>query len=172
MISSVFGLAWAEWGASGVPGATSGVIRVAGIVIGLGILFLSARQWRSASRLNVSASGRPPSLFSSPAYGLVVALEVVALFGGATLLRAAGHSEYVSAWFATVVGAHFLAFGRLFSARFYWLGTAVIAAGIAGAIVGFAGGGLAGIEAVSGLITAASLFVAGGWTVVKERANV
>jgi hypothetical protein len=43
MISGVVGLAWTEWGASGVSGAVSVVIRVAGIVVGLVIFFWSAR---------------------------------------------------------------------------------------------------------------------------------
>jgi hypothetical protein len=176
MISGMFGLAWTQWGAAGVSGSASGAIRVAGIAIGLVIFFLSARLRRSALRDSGSVSSAPPtegagSLFSSPAYRLVVALEVVALLGGALLLGAIGHREYIIAWFATVVGIHFLALARLFWVGFYGLGTALIAAGIAGAITGFAGGGLGGIEAVSGLIAAASLFVAGGWTVVRARAG-
>jgi hypothetical protein len=178
MISGMFGLAWTQWGAAGVSGAASGAIRVAGIVIGLVIFFLSARLRRSARHNHGSVSSAPPtregpgSMFSSPTYRFVVALEVVALLGGAGLLGAIGHREYIIAWFATVVGIHFLAFGRLFWAGFYWLGTALIAAGIAGAITGFAGGGLKGAEAVSGLIAAASLFVAGGSTVVRVRAGL
>lgn len=176
MISGMFGLAWTQWGAAGVSGAASGAIRVAGILIGLGIFFSSARLRRSALHNNGSASSASPSegsgsMFSSPTYRLVVALEVVALLGGAVLLGAMGHREYIIAWFATVIGIHFLAFGRLFWAGFYGLGTALIAAGIAGAITGFAGGGLHGIEAVSGLIAAASLFVAGGGTVVRAQAD-
>jgi hypothetical protein len=108
-------------------------------------------------------------MFLSPSYFLLVALEVVAIGGGSGLLGAAGHREYVIAWVATVVGIHFLAFGRLFWAGFYWLGTALIAAGIAGATVGFAGGGLDGIKATSGLIAAASLFVAGSIVIGTSR---
>lgn len=37
---------------------------------------------------------------------------------------------------ATVVGVHFLAFGRPFWIGFYWVGTALIAAGIAEGMVG------------------------------------
>ena len=110
-------------------------------------------------------------MFSSPSYRRIAIAEVVALFGGAALLGATGRHEYVIAWFATVVGVHFLAFGRLFFAGFYWLGTALIAAGLAGTVVGLAGGGLGGIEVTTGLIAAASLFVAGGSTVARARAS-
>jgi hypothetical protein len=165
MISGMFGLAWTEWGASGISGAVSWAIRVAGIVVGLVIFFWSARLRRSVRE---NGSG---SMISSPSYRRVVVLQVVALSGGAALLGATGRQAYVIAWFATVVGGHFLAFGRLFFAGFYWLGAALIAAGIAGAIVGLAGGGLGGIEATSGLIAAASLFAAGGSTVARARAS-
>ncbi len=165
MISGVFGLAWTEWGASGISGAVSTAVRIVGIVVSLVIVFWSAHMRRSARE---HGSG---NMFSSPSYRRVVVPEVVALFGGAALLGATGHHEYVIAWFATVVGVHFLAFGRLFFAGFYWLGTALIAAGIAGAVVGLAGGGLGGVEVTTGLIAAASLFAAGGSTVARARAS-
>jgi len=66
-------------------------------------------------------------------------------------------------------GVHFVVFGRLFWAGFYWLGRALVAAGFAGAVVGFAGGGSGAIRAVAALIAAASLFAACGWTIRAER---
>ena len=165
MISGVFGLAWTEWAASGISGAVSTAIRVAGVVVGLIILFWSARLRRSARE---NGSG---SMFSSPSYRRVAIAEVVALFGGAALLGATGRHGYVIAWFAAVVGIHFLAFGRLFFAGFYWLGTALIAAAIAGTVVGLVGGGLGAIEMTTGLIAAASLFAAGGSTIARARAS-
>ena len=110
-------------------------------------------------------------MFSSPSYRRIAIAEVVALIGGAALLGATGRHEYVVAWFAAVVGLHFLAFGRLFFAGFYWLGTALIAAAITGTAVGLAGGGLGGIEVTTGLIAAASLFAAGGSTIGRARAS-
>jgi hypothetical protein len=104
---------------------------------------------------------------SSASFRLVVALEVIALIGGAAVLGATGHREYLSAWFATVVGLHFVAFGRLFWAGFHWLAAALIVAGVAGATVGIAGGGAGGINAVSGLIAAVSLFSCCGWTLAR-----
>jgi hypothetical protein len=83
-------------------------------------------------------------MFSSPAYRVIVALEVLALIGGNVLLGVIGDRQYIIAWVAAVVGIHFLAFGRQFWAGFYWLGAAMIAAGIVGAVVGFAGGSTIG----------------------------
>jgi len=102
---------------------------------------------------------------------VVVVLEVVAISGGGKLLSATGHRDYIIVWVATVVGVHFLAFGRLFWAGFYWLGTVLIAAGAAGAMVGFAGGGPDAIKATCGLIAAASMFVATGWSLVGAEAS-
>ncbi|MDX6554098.1 MAG: hypothetical protein QOD86_293 [Miltoncostaeaceae bacterium] len=104
---------------------------------------------------------------SSASFRLVVAIEAIALIVGVAVLGATGHREYLSAWFATVVGLHFVAFGRLFWAGFHWLAAALIVAGIAGTIVGIAGGGVGGINAVSGLLTAASLFACCGWTLAR-----
>lgn len=169
MIAGLFGVAWTEWATSGISGAASESVRGTGIVVGLVIFFWSARLWWSATRERGSASVAPPrkrsrSMFSSPAFWLVVALEVVAIRGGTALLGVTGNRDYAIAWVAIVVGMHFLAFGRLFWAGAYRLGAALIAAGMAGAMVGFAGGGVGGIKATSGLLAAASLYVAGGWT--------
>jgi hypothetical protein len=104
-----------------------------------------------------------------------VALEVIALVGGGALLGATGHSEYTIAWFAGVVGVHFVVFGRLFWAGFYWLGAALLAAGVAGpswASRVEAQVRSDAIRAVSGLIAAVSLFAAGGWTVLATQAGL
>jgi hypothetical protein len=172
MILGAAGLAWTMWGASGVSGAASGALPIAGIAVGLVILLWSARLWRSAARASGSRPSAPPgkgsrSMASSAGFRLVMALEVIALAGGVAILGGTGNREYMSAWFATVVGLHFAAFGRLFWAGFHWLAAALIAAGVAGAIVGLAGGGVGGISAVSGLTAAASLFAASGWTLAR-----
>jgi hypothetical protein len=166
MISAGFGLGWSQWGASGLSGGASSVVRVAGIVVGAVILLWCAWLWSTAPG---EAASR--SMFSSRSYRLIVAFEVVAIIGGNALLGAIGHSGYIIAWVATVVGIHFLAFARLFWGGFRWLGAALITAGIAGAVVGFASGRSGAIEATSGLIAAASLFVAGALTIVRAGAG-
>jgi len=110
-------------------------------------------------------------MFASKGFWLVAVLEVVVIRGGTGLLDAVGGRDYIIAWVAGVVGVHFVAFGRLFWPGFYWLGAALVAAGIAGTVVGLAGGGGAGIQVTAGLMAAVSLFAAGGWTVVTTRAG-
>jgi hypothetical protein len=165
MISGVFGSAWTEWGASGLSGSLATVIRVAGIVIGAGIVLWCGILWRAAAG---GGSGGSGLMFGSRGYRLVVILEVAAIIGGNALLGASGHPDYIIAWVAAVVGIHFVAFGRLFWSGFYWLGAALISAGIAGALVGLAGGGSGAVEATSGLAAAVSLFSAGGSTIIKS----
>ncbi len=158
MIEGFFGTAWAAWGASGFAGGVSDSIRVVGIVVGVVIVARSVR-------LRRSAPARSRSIYGSRAFRFVVVLEVAGLVLGAVVLGAMGDSEYAPAWCAAVVGAHFLAFGRLFHPRFHWLGTALLVGGIVGALVGLGGGGRAGIAATSGLIAATSLFAVGGLSV-------
>jgi len=155
MIAGGFGIAWTFWGASGLTGAAAAAVRAGGVAIGVLILVGSALLQRPARRnRQAGPGGAPGSLFASPGYQRVVIGEVIALFGGGALLGGTGHSEYTVAWFACVVGAHFLFFGRLFWHGFYWLGAALLAAGVAGAIVGVTGGGPAAIRAVSALLAA------------------
>jgi hypothetical protein len=177
MIAGGFGIAWALWGASGLSDGSAAAVRVAAIATGVLTLLGSALLQRPARRTagagrGAAARGGSGSLYYSRGYRLVVALEVIALFGGGALLGATGHSEYTIAWFAGVVGVHFVVFGRLFWAGFHWLGATLLAAGVAGAVVGFAGGGSGAIRAVSGLIAAVSLFAAGGWTVLATQASL
>jgi hypothetical protein len=166
MISGIFGLAWALWAASGLTGATAVAVRVAGIVAGVTVIAASARLRRSPA--GASSAGSRSMLGSRP-YLLIVGAEAAALIAGAAVLGVTHDSRYVPAWFAGVVGVHFLAFGHFFYTRFYLLGIALIAAGIAGAAVGIAGSGRHGIAATCGLIAAIALLAAGARTVLVAR---
>ncbi|MEO7555335.1 MAG: hypothetical protein ABIV94_01860 [Acidimicrobiales bacterium] len=166
MIASGFGLVWLEWGASGMTGSASAAVRVFGLLVGFGILLWSGGQWRAAHRDHgAERQGRrrkgSVSMFSSRAFWVVAALEVVAIRGGTWAVAAAGHPEYLIVWVATVVGAHFLAFGRLFWPGFYWSGAALLAAGLAGLAVGLVGAAASDIEVTTGLMAGASLLGAG-----------
>lgn len=172
MIAGVFGVAWAQWGASGLSGGLAGTVAVAGIVLGLVIIGWSAvLAWSPHSvRASAPPTQRAGSFFASRGYLVVVVLEVAAIAGGNAVLNASGHGDYVISWIPAVVGVHFVAFGRMYWAGFYWLGAALIGAAAAGTVVGVVGGGADGVLATSGLIAAASLFGAGGWTVGHAQA--
>lgn len=162
-IAGGFGIAWAFWAASGLSGGAATAVRIAGAVLGV-VLVAAALICRGAAGPGESPpGGGSESMFRSRGYRVWVAVELVALVGGNVLLGATGHGAYVAAWTALVVGVHFVGFGRLFAPVFYWLGAALIAAAIAGATVGAAGGTRQAVEASTGLIAAASLFAAGAW---------
>ncbi|MEO5678818.1 MAG: hypothetical protein ABIS47_04030 [Acidimicrobiales bacterium] len=170
VIAAVAGTAWAQWGASGVGGAVGWAIRLAGILVGLVIVIGSGRRWRRVAEAGhprpAPRSGSKP-IFPSPGFIVVNVLQVVALAGGARILTAAGHPDYLIAWSATVVGLHFLALSRLSLPGLSWLGAALITAGAAGLAVGVCGGGPGGIKVASGLMAATSLFAAGGWSTAR-----
>lgn len=164
-VSGGFGLAWSVWGASGLSGAASTVARIAGIVVGMLIILWCAYLWRHAP----AGEAAPGTMFSSRPYRLIVVLEVFALIGGNLLLGVIGHREYIILWVATVVGVHFLGFGWQFWDGFYWLGAALIAAGIVGLIVALAGASAGAIQATAGLLAAASLFITSASTIAGVR---
>jgi hypothetical protein len=172
-ISALFGVVWIHWAASGLNGTAAMTVRVVGSAIGAVILFRTAQLWSSVRRPSRPAAIAPSrssvaSMFSSRGYLAVVAVQAVSIGAGNKLLAATGHGDYAIAWTAAVVGSHFLALGRLFFAGFYWLGSALIVAGMAGTVVGLAGGGSAGIGTTAGLTGAASLFVAGAWPLLSR----
>lgn len=108
-------------------------------------------------------------MFSSTRYRVTVALELAALVGGNLLLNGTGHPEYVIAWVAAVVGAHFLAFGQLFWTGFCWIGAAFLAAAALATIVGLAGAGADAVTALRGLLAATTLFVVGASTLLRAN---
>jgi hypothetical protein len=89
-----------------------------------------------------------------------------AQLGGGAVLSAIEKTAYTIVWFALVVGAHFLWFGREFWGGFHVIGSLLIGGALAGAPTGLGGGSAGGIRAVTGLTAAAVLFLAGAWTVV------
>jgi hypothetical protein len=144
------------FGASGLPTTAQVLVRVTGVVAGAVIIGRSMR-------LRRVAPPAPESMFRSRAYRRIVVLEVAALGGGSAALAVTSNGKYFAAWAAVVVGVHFLAFGRFIAQFWYPLGAVVTVGGIAGAIAGAVGGGSSAVEATSGLIAAAALFVASGY---------
>ncbi|HJP75418.1 MAG TPA: hypothetical protein VJ914_14180 [Pseudonocardiaceae bacterium] len=172
IVSAGFGIGWVEWGTLNLGGTASTVIRVVGVVIGVVLIVRSIRlrhQQRVAQRANPGSA--EPSMLASRGYRLVVAVEAAALIAGYLVLGAIGHGTYQIVWFALVVGVHFVVFGRLFEFRFYFVGAALIAAAIAGLIVGIAGGGVALVQAVTGFASGLTLFVTPLVTIVQYQAQ-
>lgn len=160
-VAGGFGIGWALWAASGLAGGAATAVRIAGVVIGA-VIVAGALIRHRAVEPSPAAPRRSGSMFRSRGYGVWVAAEVIAIIVGNAVLGATGHGKYVAPWTAFVVGVHFVGFGRLFTAMFYRIGVAFIAAAIVGVAVGAAGGTRQAVEASTGLIAAAILFVAAG----------
>ncbi len=161
-ISAAFGAMWAAWGAGGLPAGRLAVT-VVGIALGAAVVAAAvAVRGRVPSARGVPAD-QGGSFFSARGYRITVVLEVVAIVAGNAALGATGLGAYVIAWTALVVGVHFVAFGRMFAGFFHVVGGALVVAAAAGAAAGLAGGGPDAVQAVTGLLSAAVLLVAGAW---------
>lgn len=172
IISAGFGIGWIEWGTLSLGGTASTVIRIVGVVIGVVLIVRSVR-FRHRQRIEQKASPGPaePSMFASRGYRLVVAVEAAALIAGYLILGAVHQDAYQIAWFALVVGVHFIVFGRLFEFRFYFVGAALLVAALAGTIVGLAGGSIALVQAVTGFACGLTLFVTALVTIGQYQAQ-
>ncbi|MBV9817818.1 MAG: hypothetical protein JOZ07_05645 [Solirubrobacterales bacterium] len=161
IIAAIFGIGWAQWGASGLTGAVAGVVRAVTVLLGAIILV-------RAFRLRRIAPIERFSMFASRGYRLIVVLEVIAIVAGSVLLNGTGHPAYVAVWIAAVVGVHFLGFGPLFARFYYLVGAIIVLGAVAALVVGLAGGGRHAIESIAGLVTAATLLSAAAWPLTRS----
>ncbi|MBF4635749.1 hypothetical protein ITJ38_15150 [Agreia pratensis] len=157
LVSGVFGVAWGFWASSGLPHFAALCTQLAATLIGLIIVIAAVKRYAQTAK-GAPAPGR--TLFSSRAYVIIVVAEVVAIIGGNLVLTATAQIQFRIALISAIVGLHFLFFGRLFWSGFYWLGGAMLAVAIVGAIVGAIADDANLILVIVGLGSAASLFVA------------
>ncbi|RAK36726.1 hypothetical protein B0I29_108316 [Actinoplanes lutulentus] len=123
------------------------IIRLAGVIAAVALLVALFRTVRTAA-----APGTVPDVrgFTDRRYWLVVAVEVIALFGGLYVINGVLELNEVSvAWVATVVGVHFFALAWAWRMPMYhWLGAVMTVLGLAG----FAAWALTESAATVGLI--------------------
>ena len=163
IIEGAFGIGWIEWGTANLTAKAWIAVRVVAAIIGLVIIARSVRLRRAYS------GPEEPSMFASRGYRLVVAAEVGALVVGSVVLIVSGQAEYQIAWVAFVVGVHFVGFGKLFAARYYVLGGALVVAALAGVVIGLTGGGIALTEAVTGFAAGVSMFLAAAQVLARRQ---
>jgi hypothetical protein len=175
LIGGGFGLAFVWINSAALPAAARGtLLAVAGAGL-LAIIVLSARSFAGQARGRSERPGDPGASATPGAapfgrrYWSIVAIEAVALFGGARVLSLLGHPELGIAWVAVVVGTHFFALGGVFRlARFHVLGALVTALGLAGFALGAVGQDDA-IPVVSGVVTGFVLLGFGLWAMAPMR---
>ena len=164
-VAAVFGLIYAWVNSAPLLAPGMWLVRIPAAIAFVAIVV--AVTPRPAGRVPHGAGrpGRGGAVVYPRSFWIITAAEVVALFGGLSVLNNVLHRPEASvAWVSVVVGMHFLPLGRLFRQRFFWLlGWAVAACGVVGLVLAVAGAPTWGIAAVSGVVPGALLLAAGGW---------
>jgi hypothetical protein len=158
LIGLVFGLIFVEVNSGDLASTWSFGLRAAGAVIAM-ILFVGLL-WR---RRWLQQAGQAVGRFNRR-YWAVVAVEVMALFAGLVIIkRVLDADRFTVAWITVVVGVHFFGLGPIWRDRTLYLVGAVLALlGLAGFLIGVAGGSAAAIALVSGVGSGAALFLSVG----------
>ena len=157
-----FGAIWACWAATALTGSAGPAVAAVGLLAGAAIVAHTMRQRRLA----------PPaerSLFSSRAVRVTTTVEMAAIGAGLALLHLTDAQRFTAQWVAIVVGAHFLAFGRLIHRRYYLLGALTTAAGLACTAAVAAGSGTAAAQTATELAAASCLLLAASSRSLRSR---
>ncbi|MFF4413631.1 hypothetical protein ACFYY8_13950 [Streptosporangium sp. NPDC001559] len=134
------------------------VVTVLRVLAGLAVAAVLALWFAGVRRPAAAVSGGAAGTMFGRGYLIVVAVEVLALFGGLRLLAALGASAEVNvAWVAIIVGVHFVALAPVWKD---WTiavpGVALTLLGIAGFLMAWAGS-LPWVPIVSGVASGAVL---------------
>lgn len=161
-IAAVFGLIYVVVNSAELPAAVAWSLRGLAVIAFAAILF---SVWKRSGVHPISErAGHRANPFGRR-YWLVVAAEVVALFGGLRVLTGPlDHPEGGVAWVSFVVGVHFFALAKVFAAPFFnWLGTALTVCGVLGLMLTFSGASAASIAIVAGIIPGGILLGFAWW---------
>lgn len=156
IIGIVFGLVFVIVNSGPLGSPASTVLRIAGVVVAAMLLFVLQARMRGRSGVGMAREG---GAGFTRGYWIVVAIEVVALFGGLFLINGLlGRGEFGVAWVAVVVGVHFFGLGAVWRApSLHVLGGVLTALGVLGAVLGLVTGSPAWIAGVAGVGSGAAL---------------
>lgn len=163
-IGTSFGLVFVLVNAGELPSPWPLVLRTAGVLAFVGVQFvLHAAAQRPAT-------DRVDGVGLSRGFGIVVAVEVVALFGGLQVLgRVFDAPEAGVAWVSVVVGLHFVALAVVWrEPSLHVVGGALTACGAAGLVLAAAGAGQAAVATVGGVVPGFLLLAGGGWATTRS----
>ena len=173
LIGGAFGLVFLIVNSAGFSTLGRILVLIVGSAAFAVIVFFALRGLGRMKRAQAQAKDvhvRTASPFGR-SYWIIVAVEALALFGGARLLSGMGHPELGVAWVAFVVGTHFYALGYVFKlGRFHVLATIVTLCGIAGFIVFFVGAPDF-IPVLAGIMPGFVLLAFGLWALVPAAAR-
>jgi len=171
-IAAVFGLIFVLVNTGALLPAAAWILRVLAIIAFAAILLVVFRIGRGTpAEDKPDGTARASSPFGR-SYWLIVAVEVVALFGGVRLLTGPlGHPQGGVAWVSFVVGVHFFALAAVFRAPYFnWLAAAVTLCGSIGLILVFAGAAQVWVDLLGGVIPGALLLAFGWWGASRTHA--
>jgi hypothetical protein len=155
LIALSFGTVFVMVNSGGLDQPWQWVIRGLGLAIAAVLLVALFRTARTARPQETSGPG-----FADRRFQVIVALEVIALFGGLYVINSVlDRSELGVAWVAVVVGVHFYALGWAWGMTFYhWLATAMTALGVGGFVAYAAGAGETAVALISGVGSGLALY--------------
>ena len=167
MIGASFGLIYVFVNSGALPAPARWTVCLVAAVVFVGV----ALQAVARVRRGPAADGPGPGNVFGKSYWLVVAIEVVALIGGARLLSGPLEMpEAGVAWVSIVVGVHFFALAVVFRQPFFhWLGALITACGAVGILLAVLGYGALPIDVAAGIIPGALLLAFGWWGVRWEQ---
>lgn len=128
-----FGTLWASIGVGGLAGRAAPWPLVAALLIGVTLLAGGIALWRGAGRLRDEPLAGGDAVGRQ--FGLVFALEGVAIAIASVACNATGHFALFFPIMAIIVGVHFLPLARLFDvAPYYAVGVLLCLLGIVGLV--------------------------------------
>ncbi|BBH69471.1 hypothetical protein ACTI_61560 [Actinoplanes sp. OR16] len=154
LIAISFGTVFIMVNSGGLPAPWPLVIRVAGAIAAVVLLIAVFRKDRATT------GGPPARGFSDKWFRIILAAEVIALFGGLYLINGVwGRPSLGVAWIATVVGIHFFGLARAWRMPLYHgLGAVMTVLGLAGFAIYAMDGSDAAIGLVAGVGSGVALF--------------
>ncbi|BEL03387.1 hypothetical protein Q0Z83_015780 [Actinoplanes sichuanensis] len=155
LIAISFGTVFMMVNSSGLPAPWPLVIRAAGAVIAAVLVVALLRTARTGRTTSPEGAG-----FADRRYQVIVAVEVIALFGGLYVInQVLQRPETGIAWVAVVVGTHFFALAWAWRLPlFHWLGAAMTLLGLAGFVAYALGASAATVALIAGVGSGLSLY--------------
>jgi hypothetical protein len=163
-IGTVFGLVFVLVNAGELQSPWPLVLRTLGIIafVSVQLALRAAAQRPATDRVDGAGFNR--------GFGIVVAVEVVALLGGLQILnRAFDAPEAGVAWISFVVGLHFVALAVVWrEPSLHALGGALTVCGVVGLVLAATGAGHSAVATVGGVVPGFLLLAGGGWAATRS----
>lgn len=164
IIGASFGMVFVLVNAAGLPSAFAVPLRIAAVAVFAVVLVAFFRTVRDVR--DVQTAGQPRPVGFTRFYWAVVAIEVVALFGGLAVLRQVEPAAALG-WIALVVGVHFFPLARLWEdgrTQLTSIATAMTVLGVVGLVLAFTVHDAVLVAVVSGVGSGVVLL---GWPLMR-----